>query len=109
MSRTALPIQAAETGIKLALRVTPKSAREGIEGVEERPGAGAQLRVRVRAVPDKGKANKAVIALLAEAFALPQGVFSILSGETARDKVLFIAGAPGPLAAQLTAWFEAHS
>src|SRR5262249_45215598 len=100
--------KATADGLHVALRVTPNAARDAIEGVEERPGAGAQLRIRVRAVPDKGKANDAVIALLAKAWHLPAGQLTIISGKTSRDKVLLIEGVPGALAAQLTSWLEAH-
>jgi uncharacterized protein (TIGR00251 family) len=95
-------------GLKVALRVTPNAARDRIDGVETRPGAGPQLRIRVRAVPDKGKANNAVIALLAETWDLPKSAFSIVAGETARDKTLLIDGAPEQLTALLAPWLEAH-
>jgi hypothetical protein len=103
-----LPFRSAEGGVAVALRVTPNAARDAIEGVETRPGAGPQLRIRVRAVPDKGKANRAVIALLAEAWDLPLGTLSIVTGETARDKMLHVAGPPDRLRSALTNWFEAH-
>jgi uncharacterized protein (TIGR00251 family) len=103
-----LPLRPAEGGVVVALRVTPNAARDTIEGIETRPGAGPQLRIRVRAVPDKGKANRAVIALLAEAWDLPPGTLTIVTGETARDKVMHVAGPPDRLIPALTNWFEAH-
>jgi len=48
------------------------------------------LRLRVAAVPDKGKANAAVIALLAKALGLPKSALSITAGDTARLKTLRI-------------------
>ncbi len=50
------------------------------------------LRVRVNAVPDKGKANAAVAALLAKALGVPKSAVSVVSGETARMKTLDVAG-----------------
>jgi len=50
------------------------------------------LRIRVTAVPDKGKANAAVIALLAARLDLPKSALSVVSGETARFKTLALAG-----------------
>ena len=102
------PIHRTERGLKVALRVTPNAAKDGIDGIEARPGAGLQLRIRVRAVPDKGKANSAVIALLAKAWDLPRSALSIVAGETGRDKMLLIAGPADRLAAALTTWFEVH-
>jgi uncharacterized protein len=103
------PVRLRAGGVTVALRVTPKASRESIDGIEARGDGVARLRVRVRALPDKGKANKAVIALLAKAWDLPPRALSIVSGETARDKVLLIEGAGAAIAATLTSWLEARS
>lgn len=62
------------------------------------------LRVRVKAVPDKGKANAAAIALLAKALGVPKSAVLLVSGETARFKTLTIAGDPVALAAAIDAF-----
>jgi uncharacterized protein (TIGR00251 family) len=72
--------------------VTPRAAADRIDGVELRDNGQNVLRVRVRAVPDKGKANAAVIALLAEAFGVPNSSVAVISGETARMKTIAITG-----------------
>ncbi|HTO29103.1 MAG TPA: DUF167 family protein, partial [Devosia sp.] len=72
------------SGLSLFVRVTPNAGRDVIEGVEIRDDGTAALRVRVNAVPDKGKANAAVIALLAKALKVPKSAMSVVSGETAR-------------------------
>lgn len=89
-----------EGGVELLARVTPNAARDAIESVETRADGQARLRVRVTAQPEKGKANKAVIALLSKALGLPKSSFSVTSGETARDKTIRIeaAGAAAALA-----------
>jgi uncharacterized protein YggU (UPF0235/DUF167 family) len=48
--------------------------------------------VRVAAPPERGKANDAVLALLAETLAVPRSSLSIVSGEGSRDKVVELAG-----------------
>jgi uncharacterized protein YggU (UPF0235/DUF167 family) len=63
-----------------------------MEGVEIRDDGTAVLRIRVKAVPDKGKANAAVLALLAKALGLPKSALSVTSGETARLKTIGIEG-----------------
>ncbi len=80
-----------EAGLILHLRVTPNAGRDAIEGAETRDDGTSVLRVRVRAVPDKGKANAAVIALLAKALDVPKSAISLVSGETSRLKTLLIA------------------
>jgi uncharacterized protein YggU (UPF0235/DUF167 family) len=61
------------------------------------------LRVRVSAVPDKGKANAAVVALLARALGVPKSAVSVVSGETARLKTIAVAGDGAALAARIDA------
>jgi len=59
------------------------------------------LRVRVKAVPDKGKANAAVIALVAKALGVPRSRISVAAGETARLKTLAVEGDGTLLATKL--------
>ncbi len=59
------------------------------------------LRVRVKAVPDKGKANAAVVALLAKALGVPKTAVTLVSGDTARLKTVAIEGDAGALEARL--------
>jgi len=61
------------------------------------------LRVRVKAVPDKGKANAAVIALLAKALDVPKTAVTLVSGDTARRKTVVIEGDPAELVQRLGA------
>ncbi|MET3927762.1 DUF167 family protein [Devosia sp. 2618] len=82
------------TGLSLFVRVTPNAGRDVIEGVETRDDGTAVLRLRVKAVPDKGKANAAVVALLAKALGVPKSAVSVVSGETARLKTIAIVGEP---------------
>jgi uncharacterized protein YggU (UPF0235/DUF167 family) len=58
--------------------------------------------VRVAAPPERGKANDAVLALLAEALDVPRSSLSIVSGEGSRDKVVELAGVePGEVERRL--------
>jgi len=83
------------------LRVTPNAGADRIEGSEMRDDGSAVLRVRVKAVPDRGKANDAVIALLARALAVPKSSVTLVSGETARLKTIGIEGDPDLLLQRL--------
>lgn len=79
-------------GVLLFLRVTPNAGRDSLDGIEIRDDASIVLRVRVSAVPDKGKANAAVIALLAKALRLPKSAMTLVSGETSRHKSVLVSG-----------------
>lgn len=72
--------------MRINVKVMPKSSRE--EVMEEDGG----LKVYVKAAPDKGKANKAVIELIAEHYGVKKSDVAIVSGETARKKIVEVAG-----------------
>jgi uncharacterized protein (TIGR00251 family) len=92
VNATASPYALARDGLTVALRVSPRASRNRIEGVAEKADGGAELRVAVTAAPEGGKANAAVIALLAKAWRVPKGRFSIAAGASGRRKVLHVAG-----------------
>jgi uncharacterized protein len=100
-------VEARADGLVLHLRVTPNAGADRIEGLERRDDGHEVLRVRVRAVPDKGKANDAVVALLARALGVSRSSISLLAGETARLKTLSVAGDAVALAERLAALTQA--
>jgi len=86
------PLTAAADGVRLAVHVTPRSGRNRIEGVGRGADGQPRLWVAVTAPPEDGKANAAVIALLAKAWRMPKRAFSVRIGASAREKLLHIAG-----------------
>lgn len=94
-----LPWERRADGLRLHLRVTPNAGADRIEGSEVRADGASVLRVRVAAVPDRGKANAAVIALVAKALGVPKSAVTLIAGDTARLKTLHVAGDPEALAA----------
>jgi uncharacterized protein len=98
-----LPYQARDGHVRLSLRLTPNAGRDGIDGAETGADGESVLKARVTAVPEKGKANKAVIELLAKALKLPKSSISVISGDTARKKILRIDGDTEEIAAKLDA------
>jgi len=79
-------------GLKLAIRLTPKASRDDIDGVETDGEGRCYIRARVRALPEKGKANKALIALVAKRSGIAKSLITMDSGETSRLKTLFVEG-----------------
>ena len=84
-------------GISVALRVTPRGGRDGIDGIETLADGRAVVKLRVRAVAEGGEANRAVIELLAGALGVPKARVRILSGATSRLKQVAIDGDPASL------------
>ena len=77
--------------ISLNVFVTPKAGTDAVDGWQE-ADAGRELRVRVRAVPDEGKANKAVCAVIAKFIRVPKTAVTVEAGTTSRHKRLRIEG-----------------
>ncbi|MBO0144451.1 DUF167 domain-containing protein [Agrobacterium sp. Ap1] len=83
--------------IRLSIKLTPNGGRDAIDGIETDAEGNAFLKARVSAVPEDGKANKALIALLSKKLRVPKSSISFISGETARKKILRIDGDPEDL------------
>jgi uncharacterized protein (TIGR00251 family) len=74
--------------VTLRVRVQPRAAREGLAGVRE----GALL-VRLSAPPVEGKANAALLRLMASALEVPASRIHLRQGARGREKLLLVAGA----------------
>lgn len=96
------PLRPGRGGWLLAVRVTPKASRDEVTGLRTAADGAVSLAVKVTAPPDKGKANKAVIDAIAKAAGLPKSAFSVVSGETDRNKTLLVTGNPAGLEALIT-------
>jgi uncharacterized protein (TIGR00251 family) len=87
----------------LAVRLTPRAARAGIDGLGADDSGRAFLQIRLDAPPVDGAANKALIAFLAKQLGVRKSAIGIISSKTARLKRLHIAGDGKALAATLDA------
>jgi uncharacterized protein (TIGR00251 family) len=92
-----MPVSLHSGHIRLTVRLTPNGGREGIDGVESDAAGDRYLKARVRAVPEGGKANKALVELIAKRFGVAKSAIRLVSGETARKKILRIDGDPEEL------------
>lgn len=97
------PWTASADCLLIAVRLTPNGGRDAIDGVELDVDGRAHLKVRVSVVPEKGKANRALIVLVAKALGLAKSSVSLASGETSRKKILRIEGDPEDLIKKLSA------
>ncbi len=79
---------------RLTVRLTPSGGRDAIDGLETAADGEEHLKVRVRAVPEKGKANQALIALLAKSLTIAKNRITLVSGDTQRKKILRIEADP---------------
>jgi uncharacterized protein (TIGR00251 family) len=77
----------ASPSTRVRLRVSPGARRTELVGRH-----GEAWKVRVAAAPEQGRANEAVLDLLSRELELPRRSLSIVSGHTARDKVVLLEG-----------------
>lgn len=101
---TALPLRRlADGGVAVTVRVTPKGGATRIDGLGADADGRSFLKLRVKDVPEKGKANAAVVKLLAKAWGLPPSALEIAAGETGRVKTVVLRGEG--VHERLEAWF----
>ena len=80
----------AGSGCSLRIRVHPRASRDQVAGFRATGSGEDVLRLSVTAPPADGKANAAVLALLAEALGTPKSRLAIVRGHGARDKVVAV-------------------
>ena len=88
-------------GVLISVRLTPKSSKDQIEKIGAQSDGRPLVLARVRTVPEKGAANKAVAALFAKALSVPKSSAEVIAGSTARIKTLRVLGEPQDLAKRL--------
>ena len=91
-------------GLLLSVRLTPRAGRDSIDGIGALSDGRAVAMVRVRALPAKGEANAALVALLAKRLRVAKSAVTIVVGQGARLKQVRIAGDPAALAREIDGW-----
>lgn len=81
-----------ENGIFLKIHLTPKAARTAFIRLDTDTKGQQWLRVSVTAIPEKGKANQALIGLLSKKLRLPKSTISLIAGNQTRQKTIHIEG-----------------
>lgn len=79
----------AASTLRIRVRLQPRAARNELAGWRDDPATGERVRIaRVTAPPVDGRANAALISLLADEYGVPKSKVRILRGESARDKLV---------------------
>ena len=92
MNDSPSPLSAIADGIRLAVRVTPRAKKSGLSGTVVGADGRASLSIRLAAPPVDGAANQALIEFLAKTIGVPRSAVRIVSGDTARHKILHVTG-----------------
>ena len=83
--------------IRFAVRLTPKGGRDSVQGWTKDSDGKRYLRARVSAPPEDGKANEALISLLAKALRVGKSKVRIVSGAQSRIKMIEAECSPSEL------------
>jgi uncharacterized protein (TIGR00251 family) len=86
------PFKLHPEGVTVSVRLTPGAKACGFHGLMDMGEGKVALKVSVNAIPEDGKANKALLAFLAESWGVPKSSLGLLSGETNRQKVVLVRG-----------------
>ncbi len=90
--------------MRLRVHARPGAKRDAIEGFKAEADGGTALKVAVRAGAEAGKANAAIVALLARTWKLQRADFTLILGAGNRLKLFHLAGEPRALLAKLEGW-----
>ncbi len=92
-------------GVAIAVKAQPGARRDAVLGIAEaaaRPGwPASRLKVAVRAPPEDGRANTAILRLLADALGVKPAACRLAQGQRSRDKLVLVEGDAAPLGAVL--------
>jgi uncharacterized protein len=97
------PFAVAADGVRLAVRLQPRASAERVIGLAAEADGGVALKVAVTAAPEAGRANDALLALLARLLRVPRRDLTLARGASDRRKLVHVAGDPGALAERLAA------
>ncbi len=89
--------------------MTPKASRERVEGLQADADGAFWLKAAVTAAPESGKANAAVLKLLAREWGVAKSTLSVVSGATDRRKTVLVEGDAALLLAALEIWLKGRS
>lgn len=89
--------------LTVAVKVTPKARHAGVLGVAPGKHGGPLLRLAVTEPPEDGRANEAVLRLLAERLGVAPSSCTLLRGAASREKLIRVEGDDATLSARLAA------
>lgn len=104
MASNGSPFRPGKDCLLVDLRLQPGASRAKVDGLAVLDDGATVLKLRVTEPPEDGKANAALIRLLAKAWKLPKSSLSLVTGHTDRRKTLAVAGDPAALRRDLERW-----
>ncbi|MBT6094773.1 MAG: DUF167 domain-containing protein [Rhodospirillaceae bacterium] len=106
MSKASLPFRQTADGIAAHIRLTPKASKNAINGLDRLADGAVVLKVSVTAVPEKGKANKALLKLLSKTWGVGMRSLRLIKGTKDRNKTVLVDDADGQTFQILCDWAQ---
>jgi uncharacterized protein (TIGR00251 family) len=98
-----LLLSIAANGVRVAIRLTPRGRGDRVEGIVRGADGATALQVSVTAPPAEGRANDALLRLLAKRWGVARRDLAIVAGLKSRNKLVHVAGDPEALLGKLRA------
>jgi uncharacterized protein len=98
-----LPIAPASGGVRVAVRLTPRARADRVDGVAHLADGAAVLKVSVTAPSVEGRANDALLQLLAKEWDVPRRDLAVVVGAKSRNKIVGVTGDAATLLKRLGA------
>jgi len=89
--------------VRVAVRLTPRARADRLDGVGRLADGAPTLKVSVTAPPAEGRANEALLRLLAKEWGIPRRDLALVGGGKSRNKLVHVAGDAPVLLKQLAA------
>jgi hypothetical protein len=93
----------ARDGLRVAVRLTPRAKADRLLAIAVAADGKRMVKASVTAPPEDGRANEALLRLLARVWRLPRRDLTIVAGAASRSKTVCIAGDPLQLSSRLSA------
>jgi uncharacterized protein YggU (UPF0235/DUF167 family) len=100
------PFKPGADGVRVAVRLTPGAGADRVQGTALEADGTLSLKCAVGAAAIDGKANAALVKLLAKSWRLSKSSISLVQGKGRRRKLLHLAGDPATLLARLESWLS---
>jgi hypothetical protein len=100
----ALPFAQVAGGVRVRVRLTPRARDSRVLGLARDADGRPELRVHVTEAPEDGRANRALVRLLATTWRLPKSAIRIVGGTTDRRKTVVVDGDGADLLTRLSQW-----
>ncbi|MGF1628952.1 MAG: DUF167 domain-containing protein [Kiloniellaceae bacterium] len=107
MGSDGAPFREGSDCLLVDIRLQPGASRARVDGLAVLDDGATVLKVRVTEPPEDGKANAALIKLLAKAWKRPKSALTLVAGHTDRRKTLAVAGDPAAVRRDLDRWLAA--